>query len=134
MFYIVTTLVLADKPAHDTSRWKNFYVKASHPAGPWSDPIYFDYPGYDTSPFFDGKDIYVQGSFYWRVRPEISQINLSHPDQVPQRLWSGTGQKAPEAPHVLQHKNGWYYLILAEGMCIIALDILCVCEHLSRIP
>ncbi len=34
----------------------------------WSDPILFDYPGYDTSLFWDDDgQVYVQGSFYWRV-------------------------------------------------------------------
>jgi beta-xylosidase len=34
----------------------------------WSDPVHFEYPGYDTSLFWDddGK-AYMVGSFYWRV-------------------------------------------------------------------
>ncbi|KAI8068090.1 glycosyl hydrolase [Gongronella butleri] len=119
-YYMCTTIVFADRPPADLTRWKNFFVTASDPAGPWSDPIYFDYPGYDTSLYFtDDNRCLVHGSFYFRIRAEISQfeidINTGKALTPIQRVWSGTpGAKAPEAPHVL-YKNGYYYLIIAEG-------------------
>lgn len=122
VYYVVTTLVYADRPPQDFSRWKNFLVTAMNPAGPWSDPLFFDYPGYDTSIFFDNNSsrVFIQGSFYHRIRAEISQLELDLKtgqslSGEPQRIWSGTGQKAPEAPHLL-HKDNWYYLIIAEGL------------------
>jgi beta-xylosidase len=41
-------------------------------ANEWSDPVYFDFPGYDTSISWDddGK-AYLVGSFYWRVGPHL---------------------------------------------------------------
>ncbi|KAJ8653969.1 hypothetical protein O0I10_010418 [Lichtheimia ornata] len=118
VFYMVTTMVFVDKAYNDFQRWKNFFVTATSPKGPWSDPIFFDYPGYDTSLFiFDKDHAYVQGSFYHRIRKEISQskidLRTGHVTE-PRRIWSGTGEKAPEAPHVL-YKDGWYYLVIAEG-------------------
>lgn len=41
VYYVVTTLVYADRPPQDFSRWKNFLVTAMSPAGPWSDPLFF---------------------------------------------------------------------------------------------
>jgi hypothetical protein len=35
----------------------------------WSDPVPFDYPGYDTSLSWDSNGVaHVQGSYYYRVR------------------------------------------------------------------
>lgn len=117
-FYLVTTMVFVDKAYNDFQRWKNFFVTATNPRGPWSDPIFFDYPGYDTSFFILDKDhAYVQGSFYHRIRKEISQSKIDLKTgkvTEPRRIWSGTGAKAPEAPHIL-NKDGWYYLVIAEG-------------------
>ncbi|KAI0081569.1 hypothetical protein K474DRAFT_1247208 [Panus rudis PR-1116 ss-1] len=121
VFYVTTTVVYPDKAYDDFSRWKNVIFSSTNPeTNEWSDPIYFDYPGYDTSLFWDddGK-VYVQGSFYWRIREEISQfeIDLSSGKSLsgaPTKIWSGTGGKAPEAPHMYK-RNGWYYLLIAEG-------------------
>ncbi|KAI9495269.1 glycosyl hydrolase [Zychaea mexicana] len=119
-YYMITTMVFTDKPHLDFSRWRNFFVTATNPAGPWSDPVFFDYPGYDPSFTFDDENdgqVYVQGSFYHRIRKEISQSKIdvkTGETDPPHRIWSGTGEKAPEAPHIL-YKNGWYYLIIAEG-------------------
>ncbi|KAI7848586.1 glycosyl hydrolase [Circinella umbellata] len=119
-FYVITTNVFVDKPHLDFTRWRNFFVTATKPSGPWSNPTFFEYPGYDTSFFFDDENdgqVYVQGSFYHRIRKQISQskINVETGEtSAPHRIWSGTGEKAPEAPHIL-YRNGWYYLIIAEG-------------------
>ncbi|KAI9252954.1 glycosyl hydrolase [Phascolomyces articulosus] len=119
-YYVITTNVFVDKPHLDFTRWRNFFVTAKDPAGPWSNPIFFDYPGYDTSFFFDDEkdgQVYVQGSFYHRIRKEISQSKIdieTGETSPPHRIWSGTGEKAPEAPHIL-YRDGWYYLIIAEG-------------------
>ncbi|KAI8141343.1 glycosyl hydrolase [Fennellomyces sp. T-0311] len=116
-YYVITTMVFSDMPREDFSRWQNFFVSATDPAGPWSDPIFFTYPGYDTSFYFAENQVYVQGSFYHRIRLEVSQsiIDLkTGATTTPHRIWSGTGGFAPEAPHIL-YKNGWYYLVIAEG-------------------
>ena len=43
-FYMITTNVVDGG---------NFYVTATNPAGPWSDPIWVDIPGIDPDLFFD---------------------------------------------------------------------------------
>ena len=55
-FYIITTWVCAGV-------YKNFYVTATNPAGPWSDPIWYDQSGIDPSLLFDddGK-VYFQSN------------------------------------------------------------------------
>lgn len=104
--------------------------KASAPSGPWSEPIVFNFPGYDTSlAWTDSGECYVQGAHYWRVRPEILQYRIDldtgailpspgfdAPDQPAQshKIWSGLGGKAPEAPHQY-YRDGWWYLLIAEG-------------------
>jgi hypothetical protein len=39
-----------------------------HARDAWNDGVRFHFPGYDTSLFWDGDKVYVQGSTYWRVR------------------------------------------------------------------
>ena len=99
------------------------------------------FEGYDTSLFWDDDDTaYVQGSHAWRVFPAIQQFqidlktgkSLSGP---PVTIWNGTGGlvsclndshrfvalneialEAPEGPHIYQRNDGYYYLLIAEGM------------------
>lgn len=63
----------------------------------WSDPIVFDFQGYDTSLFWDddGK-VYVQGSHYWRIFPAIQQFEIDLATGAslsgdPVTIWTGTG-------------------------------------------
>ncbi|KAI0061878.1 arabinofuranosidase [Artomyces pyxidatus] len=121
-FYVTTTLVYDNKAQNDLTRWENFIFTTSNPfaADAWSDPIPFYFPGYDTSLFWDddGK-VWVQGSHAWQIYPQIQQyqIDLTTGESLsgePQMMWNGTGGLAPEGPHVYK-KNGWYYLLIAEG-------------------
>jgi alpha-N-arabinofuranosidase len=105
-FYMVTTNV---------SQGKHFYVTADDPAGEWSEPVWISREGIDPSLFFDddGK-VY----FTWVTRNAIHQHEIDiatgqalTPDRA---IWSGTGGRYPEAPH-LYHINRMYYLMIAEG-------------------
>ncbi|KAL3458389.1 glycosyl hydrolase [Aspergillus heterothallicus] len=103
-----------------TSRWDNIIFKSSNPydESTWSNAVHFDFVGYDTSPFWD-KDgqVYMVGSHAWQVYPaiQIAKINL-HTGETGNwtTLWTGTGGKAPEGPH-LYYKENMYYLMIAEG-------------------
>ena len=55
IFYMVTTLVNGDRG------YNNFFVRATNPAGPWSDPIRVSQNGIDPSIFWDddGKVYFV---------------------------------------------------------------------------
>ena len=116
VFYMVTT---------NMSHGGNFYVTATDPAGPWSEPVWLDDPGpfggggIDPSLFFDddGKVYYTRES----LEPlGIAQAELDVASgrllEKPRLIWSGTGGPWPEGPH-LYKIDGTYYLMAAEGGC-----------------
>jgi alpha-N-arabinofuranosidase len=94
----------------------NFYVSAERPDGEWSEPTWVDMPGIDPDLFFDedgtvyltgtgpGRGIY-QTTIDIETGKRLSEIRM---------IWSGTGGKFPEGPH-LYKINGLYYLLIAEG-------------------
>jgi len=105
-FYMLTTNV---------SVGKHFYVSTEDPAGEWSEPIWIDAEGIDPSFLFedDGR-VY----FTWTQRGAIYQSELDIRTgkllTPPQSIWTGTGGRYPEAPH-LYNIRGRYYLLIAEG-------------------
>lgn len=108
-FYLITT---------DISGGGNFYVTATNPAGPWSDPIYVDRPQFDASLMFDddGKIYYTRrGPFEDKdiVQAEID-IKTSKLLTPLRSISKGMVSDDAEGPH-LYRIHGWYYLILAEG-------------------
>jgi len=112
LFYMITTNI--------TSKG-NFYVTTKDPAGEWSDPIWIETPGIDPSLFFDdGGKVYVTSTVNWG--PNINEgIHLSEIDiktgkllTKPKNIWTGTGGRYPEGPHIYK-KDGFYYLMIAEG-------------------
>lgn len=88
---------------------------AESPEGPWSAPVVVpDTPGIDPDLAWD-----EEGTCYltW-CSDGIAQITID-PETgdvlSPRRhLWSGTGMKFPEGPH-LYHVGEWWYLLIAEG-------------------
>ena len=102
-FYIVTTNV--------GYGW-NFIMTADDPAGPWSDPIWIDIPHIDPDLFFDddGK-VYVINSAFTLYEIDIKTgkvLNETGP------VWATEGGRYAEGPHIYK-KDGWYYLMAAEG-------------------
>ncbi|KZT40038.1 hypothetical protein SISSUDRAFT_1060693 [Sistotremastrum suecicum HHB10207 ss-3] len=124
LFYVNVTCVDTNIPDwEDVSRFESYIWTCADPfTEEWSDPVRFDFPGFDTSLFWDtdGK-AYVQGSQSYKTFAlrQISQFeidlktgkSLSGP---PKFLWEGTGGIFPEAPHIFL-KDGYYYLLIAEG-------------------
>ncbi|PIG81029.1 xylosidase : arabinofuranosidase [Aspergillus arachidicola] len=119
-FWISTTLVFDDLAADNESRWDNFVISTDDPFEPdsWTDPVHFDFGGYDTSLFWDDNgQVYVTGSHEYKVWPGIqtATIDLQTGETGPWlNPWNGTGGLAPEGPH-LYKKDDYYYLLLAEG-------------------
>lgn len=106
VFYMVTT---------NRRNGENFYVTAKNPAGPWSNPVWVSQEGIDPSLMFD-----EDGKVYF---------TCTHPDGILQReidigsgtfltepkiIWSGTGGRYPEGPHLYKISNV-YYLMISEG-------------------
>lgn len=113
-FYVVCTNV---------SIGGNFYITATDPAGPWSEPILVDQGGIDPSLLFDtdGKVYFTSNGWEEKGRHTVAFIQQSEIDiktgkllTEPRRISYGTGGRCLEAPH-LYHVGDWYYLACAEG-------------------
>ncbi|KAF3036515.1 hypothetical protein E8E11_004787 [Didymella keratinophila] len=119
-FYVVCTNVIRNGGDGSKDEMHNFIVSTKDiQSSKWSDPIFFDFNGIDTSLFWDkdGK-AYITGSkspgpmtriTIFEINP-ITGVKLSEETQ----LWSGTGGIYPEGPHIYL-RNGFYYLMISEG-------------------
>ncbi|KAH6620186.1 beta-xylosidase [Boeremia exigua] len=121
-FYLVYTDVKRkDGSFKDTP---NYIVTADRIEGPWSDPFYINSSGFDPSLFHDdnGKKWFVNMIQDHRRRPRsFAGIRLQEWDPEKGRLigptktiFYGTDLDLVEGPH-LYKRNGWYYLLTAEG-------------------
>jgi len=102
----------------------NYLVTADRIEGPWSEPVYLNSNGFDPSLFHDddGRKYIVQmqmGEAFTPVR--FDGIILQEFDPVKmelvgesQKIWPGSAIGITEGPHILK-RDGWYYLITAEG-------------------
>ena len=115
IFYMVVTLVNSGKEK------KNFYVTASNPAGPWSEPVVVDQSGIDPSLFWDedGKTYFISNrglTFTTERAIYQSEIDIKTGKRLtePKILWRGSGGSYVEGPHMYK-KDGYYYLLTAEG-------------------
>ncbi|GAA5039517.1 glycoside hydrolase family 43 protein [Thermocatellispora tengchongensis] len=102
-FYMITTNV---------SGRGNFLVTADRPEGPWSDPVWLDLPGIDPDLAWDDEGscwCATSGNHVARVDPVTGKVL-----EGPLPVWSGTGGKYPEAPHLF-HIGEWWYLLMSEG-------------------
>lgn len=107
-FYLVTTNVSAGG---------NFVVSAENPAGPWSEPIYFQQGGFDPSLCFDQGHVYLTSAQPKEPQGILQcEVDLATGKQVTEThvIWRGTGGRMPEGPH-LYHLGDYFYLMIAEG-------------------
>ncbi|KPI41895.1 Beta-xylosidase [Cyphellophora attinorum] len=102
----------------------NYIVHAPAIEGPWSDPIYANSSGFDPSLFHDedGRKWFVNMLWDHTRRPRaFAGIMLQEFDGKAGKLvgprknvYRGTELDLVEGPH-LYKRNGWYYLLTAEG-------------------
>ena len=124
-FYIITTNVYQPKK-DESAQIINFIITASNPKGPWSNPIIVEgAPGIGPDIFFDddGK-IYFTGThspentnFSGEVEIWIQELDSTSFQLTGERnfLWRSAYQRTwSEGPHIYK-KDGWYYLLIAEG-------------------
>ncbi|WP_297085930.1 glycoside hydrolase family 43 protein [uncultured Draconibacterium sp.] len=90
----------------------NFYVTATNPAGPWSDPVFIEVGGIDPDLFWDedGRSYIISSEF------KLYEIDLKTGKILNEgkKVWHGTGGRYPEGPHIYK-KDGYYYLMASEG-------------------
>ena len=99
-----------------------FYVTATDPRGPWSDPVWLGNTNVDPSLLFDddGKTylVHPDGGRYgliYLMEMDMARGRYAEGQTLPGKfLWAGTGGEYPEGPH-LYKINGYYYLMIAEG-------------------
>ncbi len=104
---------------------ENYLTTSENMEGPWSSPVFLNGSGIDPSLFHDtdGKKYLVNAELDYR-RPGgvlFTGILLQEYDpkkkalvQTARRIFRGTELGVTEGPH-LYKKEGWYYLMTAEG-------------------
>ncbi len=118
VFYVVVTVAMSPRGC--------VVFTATDPAGPWSDGItidgvdgidpdlawdddgtaYVTFSGLRTTGEQAGRHLGIQ-----QVRVDLAAGKAL---EEPRSLWSGTGLKFPEAPHLYRRGGSWY-LMIAEG-------------------
>lgn len=120
-FLMYTNVHQLNANAKDTP---NYLVTATDINGPWSEPVFMNASGFDPSLFHD------QDGRSWLVnmvhdhRPDkypfygiaLQQYDCEEKSLIGERqiIFKGTSLGCTEGPH-LYFRNGYYYLILAEG-------------------
>ena len=103
----------------------NFLIWSDSIHGPWSDPVYINSSGFDASLFHDddGRKWISNQERDFRPghetkRPIVLQEYCPKQRKLigtPIRLTYGATERGfTEAPHIYK-RNGWYYLVTAEG-------------------
>jgi len=118
VFYVIVTVAMSPCGC--------VVFTATDPAGPWSDGITIDgVGGIDPDLAWDDDGTaYVTFSGLYTSGEQMGQhlgiqqvrVDLAAGKALeqPRSLWSGTGLKFPEAPH-LYRRDGYWYLLIAEG-------------------
>jgi beta-xylosidase len=127
VFYIICTNLLGTEgmASHEDFVPRNFLITCRnlHDPDSFSDPKFFDFHGIDPSLLFDDDGrVYLQGSFIHGYRQSPAtvirqaeiDVNTGALKSNAVDIWSGSGGKVPEGPH-LYKKDGTYYLLIAEG-------------------
>jgi xylan 1,4-beta-xylosidase len=118
IFYVIVTIAMSPRGC--------VVFTATDPAGPWSDGITIEgVGGIDPDLAWDSDGTaYVTFSGLYTSGPEMGRhlgiqqvrvdLEAGKALEEPRSLWSGTGLKFPEAPH-LYHRDDYWYLMIAEG-------------------
>lgn len=121
VFYLVYSNV-----KNFNGNWKdtpNYLVTATDINGPWSEPCFLSSSGFDASLFHDddGRSYYVNmlvdhrnGKFFGGVILQEFDTKKNQLVGKIHYIFDGTEHGRTEAPH-LYKRNGYYYLMTAEG-------------------
>lgn len=102
----------------------NYLVTSARINGDWSDPVYLNSSGFDPSLFHDEDGRKYLVNMLWDHRPGnnrfagivLQEYSVKERRLIGERrnIFKGTPLGLTEAPH-LYKRNGWYYLLTAEG-------------------
>ena len=102
----------------------NYLVTCPTIDGEWSDPVYLNSSGFDPSLFHDDEGRKYLVNMLWDHRPGknrfggivLQEYSTAERKLIGERhnIFTGTSIGFTEAPH-LYKRNGYYYLITAEG-------------------
>ncbi len=102
----------------------NYLVTSPRIDGDWSDPAYLNSSGFDPSLFHDDDGRKYLVNMLWDHRPGnnrfagivLQEYSVKEGKLIGERknIFQGTELGFTEAPH-LYKRNGWYYLLTAEG-------------------
>ncbi|OCT11451.1 beta-xylosidase [Paenibacillus pectinilyticus] len=122
IFYLIYTDVKSRKGAFKDTH--NYLVTATNILGPWSEPVYLNSSGFDPSLFHDESGRKWLLNMIWDHRKgrnkfggiviqeySVDENKLTGPVST---IFQGTELGFTEGPH-LYKRNGYYYLMIAEG-------------------
>jgi xylan 1,4-beta-xylosidase len=102
----------------------NYLVTSPRIDGDWSDPVHLNSSGFDPSLFHDEDGRKYLVNMLWDHRPGrnrfagivLQEYSVKERKLIGKRrtIFTGTPLGLTEAPH-LYRRNGWYYLVTAEG-------------------
>ncbi|CZR49804.1 uncharacterized protein FPRO_16012 [Fusarium proliferatum ET1] len=105
-FYIVCTNIYQKEPPAGKHGCRNFILSTTDIwADEWSDTVFFNFQAIDTSLFWDDDDPRFEIDV--KTGKDLSERKM---------LWEGITKVYPEGPHMYK-RDGWYYLLIAEGGC-----------------
>lgn len=118
-------LLYADVASFASGYWdpQNYLITAPDLAGPWSDPVALHARGFDAALYHEGDATWMLSmTADWRPgRNRFAGIQIQRYDRESRRLvgaermiFEGTEVGVTEGPHIY-HRDGWYYLVTAEG-------------------
>jgi xylan 1,4-beta-xylosidase len=118
-FHLVYSVV--DNYAYGYKDVANYLVTATDPQGPWSDPVRLHGRGFDAALFHDddGSTWYLSMQSISKPGRGFSGIEMQRLEEGRlvgeiHRILDGSPAGVTEGPH-LYKKDGWYYLLIAEG-------------------
>lgn len=129
VFYVTSCLWTAYSPQTNVRVWpRGFYVSTTDPwiADSWSDPVYFDQPGFDQDLFWDDDGSVYLSTCYRAIDHDMSSglkgfaVHISKIDLTtgasldPPRLVRASPSGVAEGSHIVK-KGRFYYLFVAEG-------------------
>lgn len=121
-FWLIYTVVKTWGIGQPFKDLPNYLITAENIQGPWSEPVFLHGRGFDASLFHDDDHRKWLVSMEWdfrKGRPHFAGIVVQEYDPAATKMVGPihrllTKDELIEGPN-LYRRNGWYYLMLAEG-------------------